>query len=141
MRKLSGLVLIGVLLLSGCASTPDASPAKTPADTVSQDAPDGMKFCEEMAGGMLAYTDFVSVSMTDGVDMAEFAVQERYVEKLDTLAPSEGEPALVFYGDMVTQIQDIIASGGTGTLNSDNFKQGVLDVMTYCVDVGYKGGF
>jgi hypothetical protein len=142
MKRLSGLFLIGVLMLSGCVSTSDAAPdaaqTESPAGTAGQDASDGMKFCEEMEGGMLAYTDFVNVAMTDGVDMTEFAVQERYVEKLGTLVPSEGESALVLYGDLVTQIQDIVTSGGTGTLNSNDFKQGVVDVMAYCVDVGYS---
>ena len=139
MRKLSGLLLIGVLLLTGCSNAPESVPEETPTETVAES--DGMKFCEEMAGGMLAYTDFVSISMTDGVDMTEFAAQERYVNRLETLVPTEGKSALTLYSDMVTQIQDIVASDGTGTLSSTDFKQGSLDVMDYCIGVGYNSGF
>lgn len=138
MYKFGGLLLIGALTLTGCATATPPEPAPTSdlaqnAQAANDTFEKSMAYCKEMSEGVNEYTDYVGVLMTEGAtSSADFLTQEAYISGLRKIAPDDAISALEDFGSVTDQVRAAQANGGNVTLDSTKFKSGTVDVLAYC---------
>lgn len=130
-----------VLLLTGCASTPESAPPTTAAaaSTPTPSADPALKMCELLNERMLEYPDYVTAVMGGEYDQIQHRKFVEWADNLTNAAPANAASTVTDYVSPIRQIEEVVlAGGGELVLSTDSFKTGALEILEYCVDAGYK---
>lgn len=90
-------------------------------------------FCGEFRAGEATYREFLS-STSSTLDVNTFKAKiQPYVATVKRLAPSEEAKDVADYTSPADQITAVLANGGGQlTLNTESYKLGALNLLTYC---------
>lgn len=149
MKKHLAVALLAAVGLTGCTSeAPRPEPTKeapaAPVETKSdqeqlRDAQ--MRYCKTWWATDAEYMDFITEMMNAGdtFDAKDWPELDRRMKNLNAQGLSPGWQAdHVKYLSVRKQINEAIAGDGNASINTDDWKAGVIGIMDRCVDAGFK---
>lgn len=122
MKKIGGVFVVASLLLSGCASQESGT------------ASDGATvICDELANQLDSFTNYVTETMTTGINVSATLDQQKFANILESNAPEKALPAVKKFLSVHNQVVNAISNQEAEvTIDSSAYKEGAAELLSFC---------